>query len=829
MEHKGILMKVREWMGLRGKRRKGQLTTLIILFLAVAALCAAALINISRVAIRKASIANAASGAALQLASNIGSYARMMAITQFCDGHPCDTDHKCKFSWLGLVMILVLIVLIVIAIIFPPAWAGVGLIGAAAVAAAVSTFVSIILKFTVFDPQMYKAMNRAFEKLSQNQQFIESAVRYGFMNTVDDRAEVIDMTDLDMNGKYGFNQSPDPDNPGMWVRAQDRDGNDIPEQTISRFYYKYMMRVLYLSEFGPPPPGQTSGYREQMKALIAEFMPALARFWRTTLDISELIGDLPNNGNCQTTANPPDNTYRYSNCIPSVPDPLPSSYYDESEYIRVHYFNTIASGSCVLDPWKGSLYFLFSFLETIKSYPKVVLNDDVHTVLFSRNEPLYRLNYYPGSDGPINRWTAGIEACSEVDGVDEDISALCYQSTRNDELDALAYSLDAFNRVPVDTDDQDIGFATTMINPAVLTGASTGPSTGGGYTGGGFTGGGNTRHPINLNQIIIRTTNPTTLIQALTGLNLSDDDRARIFDDWWYHGLYNRCISGIDSEICNSSGKTICGDDCDPAQGACAPDLEDYYDIIGGPDRAGEPKIEDNLNTPYLHEKSWYDAVSDWIPWLEQIRDDIGRAALALPEDSWDCQYALTHGTHRGSLCAGQACQSHDNTWDKRGCELCRLWYLVNNAITKLRTFQAGMVEFRAAVLALRDKYDALQCGPNLQGNEDYLMYSKDKPTYVWNDSLGRHTVKVIVAPFSTPKLKGYRRGLFTKCVKVEASHGTVAVTVERTDDPKDARFPGGGGFFWTFWNPPKISYTVWADYSHHTNGMPTINRIKKN
>jgi len=208
------------------------------------------------------------------------------------------------------------------------------------------------------------------------------------------------------------------------------------------------------------------------------------------------------------------------------------------------------------------------------------------------------------------------------------------------------------------------------------------------------------------------------------------------------------------------------------------------------------------------------------------VKKDISNAAKSLPEDAWNCDNPGARELHRGSFLCGSPCTKHENDWDKRGCWLCRFWYLVDSAITELKNFKKAIEDFRQAVRDLRDSYEALQCGPRLTGNQDYLLYDKNSPEYVWDDSRGRHSVKVSVK-FDMPRYRSYSKDLgFTRCVEVKHATGDVSVTVTRTDLDKSK-----GGSFWRWLNPARISYTAIASYSFkpYKDSMPKLKSIKKN
>ncbi len=406
-----IFIWLRNKIKFKGTKQEGQIATFILLFVVVVILLAAIFINIAKVAQKRVSVANAATGAVLQLSSSLGSYAHMLS----CKYLNCK-DKRCKFSFLSLIMILVTIALVVaVAIIGPGAilaamktaisGGAVGLGGLAKIAVGVATISSIVgttLKFAVFDPKMYSAMNRAFRKMEPSMQISENAIRYAFLNTVDDPSKVADMQDLDMDGKYGF------------------DSEAKPEDLINRFYYKYTQRLMWLIDSGPGPDGSYLGYKTRVKKILDDFLPKLKEFNDKSYTLSQYIGALP-----------------HPNIPAGIAPPHPN---------RI-----------------DSLYSLFAYLQE-REYP-YTKNELYHLS--------YHID--KGTGEPVNIWTKGFVECPDEDECDpvtgecghssenEDANLLCYHSPENDELDALGFALDTFNHPYNKRSEELTGFA-----PAIL-------------------------------------------------------------------------------------------------------------------------------------------------------------------------------------------------------------------------------------------------------------------------------------------------------------------------------------------------------------------------
>jgi hypothetical protein len=318
----------------------------------------------------------------------------------------------------------------------------------------------------------------------------------------------------------------------------------------------------------------------------------------------------------------------------------------------------------------NSLYTLFAYLRE-----REYRNTD--------NE-IYNLSY------PENIWTQGFLAC--VHGEDEDPTDPCYHDSRNDQVDALAYSLEDFSH-PVDPgvpiEDDDAGFAPTLI-------AAT----------------------------------PQERYQAF---------------DLWYPNLY--------------------------ANNAA---YEDYYSQIYD--------ILDDSATENLAEKGWHKALGDWSLRMNVMAEDIRRRR----EDA---------GINSAE-----------------GRRLTALLNQIEEAQNRISLFRQDILNFRQAIEDLAAGYQDID---NFGGVAAGSLYSSN-PTYVWNDSLGRHSVQVTVSDFVLATLKAYRRGCCTHCIKLINHSGSVTVTVIREDSPTEARLPGRA-LLWRF-TYPRISCTASANYSYNSN-----------
>jgi hypothetical protein len=300
---------------------------------------------------------------------------------------------------------------------------------------------------------------------------------------------------------------------------------------------------------------------------------------------------------------------------------------------------------------------------------------------------------------------------------------------------------------------------------------------------------------------------------------LCSANKVGMFESNWYKSLYN---------------EKVCLDDPEPEEGQpCqneVTDYNDYYDQIND--------APDKLETPYIVEKGWKETLTDWLSRLNNIKSDIDtrarsiRTYLGVDDLASSPRYWKTKCAVWQSNC--------DGIQDKcnRCVELYRLealkakvnWVLNGNpGKIGLVAFKDAIDPFRSAIYTLHTGYQALlaeQPEANPDATDEEKLYDKLNPEYIWYDSLGRHSIKVQVAPFRLPRLHSYRRGCCTHCTEIRNHSGNPSVTVTRRDQPSTAKFYGGS-LLWKF-QYPVISYTVTAHYSY-TATPPGITRVRRN
>ena len=160
------------------------MATLLTLGMALVLAFTAVTINVGRTAMRKTKFSNACDGAAINFASQVGSWAHYLSET-YLDG-----DDSQSFSvWSDIWKALAFVVQCVVAIWVPVFWV-----------TAAATLVSMGVDYAIEADQL-KAMDRQFAKLSRKQNFIDGAILYGMMGLVDDMTMKPDINDYDEDGQ----------------------------------------------------------------------------------------------------------------------------------------------------------------------------------------------------------------------------------------------------------------------------------------------------------------------------------------------------------------------------------------------------------------------------------------------------------------------------------------------------------------------------------------------------------------------------------------------------------------------------------------------------
>jgi predicted nucleic acid-binding Zn-ribbon protein len=175
MEHPGIYTR---WFYFRRGKVGGQVATMITLAIAVIFLFIAVTLNISKVAEKKTMTANAADGAAVKLASYLGSWGNHLSWRFFKNGGSYKEGKK---NWGPAWSLLTLAV----------TWgsAGVGL------SAAAYGYKALI------EPELIRVnMQKEFNKLLPEDSIVEQAIHYAFLNSVNDPVRVADVHDYDQDG-----------------------------------------------------------------------------------------------------------------------------------------------------------------------------------------------------------------------------------------------------------------------------------------------------------------------------------------------------------------------------------------------------------------------------------------------------------------------------------------------------------------------------------------------------------------------------------------------------------------------------------------------------
>lgn len=227
------------WQYFRNSRTSGQVAILITLTIAVIFLFVAITINISKVAQKKTMTANAADGAVMLLSSYLSSLGNYLS-QQYCEGSDATEWQK---SMGGFFAILGTIIAIAAAVFSGGSslllWGGI--LGALAGAG------NYYYQTVVLPDKITEAYNKEFAKMKPKDSFMEQAVFYALMLSVDDPISVIDAHDVDMD-------------------------DDINEE-ISRFSEWYYSRLQALSGEGG---GEFTRVRQE--EVMQQFVVAVEEF-----------------------------------------------------------------------------------------------------------------------------------------------------------------------------------------------------------------------------------------------------------------------------------------------------------------------------------------------------------------------------------------------------------------------------------------------------------------------------------------------------------------------------------------------------------------------
>lgn len=199
---------------------RAQIATIITLIMVIIFLFMVLTINIGNVSQEKTMLSNASDGAALLLASMLGSLANALRIKlELYHG----SDKNCEVDWSMIVSIIALIASIAFAIVTFGAGTPVATVTAAMVLGTVAiseiSFGIGMYNALVAEPGVFKQVELKFQNMTMEQRMKESAMQYALFATVTDPNKVCasgklgggdpkdascggcsDPTDLDMNG-----------------------------------------------------------------------------------------------------------------------------------------------------------------------------------------------------------------------------------------------------------------------------------------------------------------------------------------------------------------------------------------------------------------------------------------------------------------------------------------------------------------------------------------------------------------------------------------------------------------------------------------------------
>jgi len=189
----------------------GQIATILTLIIAAIFVFTVIILNMRKVTQRKAMLDNAADGAALFLASSVGSLGNKLAHEYLgVDKNGNVKTEACNWDIVMLINIALLIASIVATILIP----GSGLVGVAAtvanIARSVATGVAIaaglglggnVAHMIAIEPKQFQNFSLYFKQMTAEQQLLEGAIQYAAFSVMDDTAEVLDKYDDTGNGR----------------------------------------------------------------------------------------------------------------------------------------------------------------------------------------------------------------------------------------------------------------------------------------------------------------------------------------------------------------------------------------------------------------------------------------------------------------------------------------------------------------------------------------------------------------------------------------------------------------------------------------------------
>lgn len=229
---------------------KGQMAILIVLVAAIALVCLAMTLNLTRVASTKTMTMIAAHQAASYTASQMASYAQMQKETQLGGKTKICKNTGLLSSLLTFIIVLVIAIIVTVAsygTAGPSMWTVVAAWAAVAVSAA-----SVVLQATVIQPGLTKMWNKLQMTIATTEdRFVEQGLQVALSGVVSDSEEIPDYYDYNMNGV-------------IW----DGDINSDEQDKISRFSYYYTKHLLDASaEYASS--GGVAGIN-QMKTILGD-------------------------------------------------------------------------------------------------------------------------------------------------------------------------------------------------------------------------------------------------------------------------------------------------------------------------------------------------------------------------------------------------------------------------------------------------------------------------------------------------------------------------------------------------------------------------------
>ncbi len=254
---------------------KGQVAIILIVMTAIVIIFFAITLNLGKVAELKTMTTISSHISAAQMGSAFASYAEQLFQVRLGGEAEAGADLTlCGFSEVFQIILTVLIIIIIVIICVLTFGAGCALFTVAFIVGVILLVAALLLQVLYIQPGITALWNKMMTQLGPVDRFLESGILSALQNIVDDRGQIEDVSDIDLNGKWG------------------------PGNTVARFGYYYTDRLKSIH----------AGVTVDIQAFVAALKLFLDFLW-------DPIDCLNNPSHPCCGANPP------SECNPCCVDP----------------------------------------------------------------------------------------------------------------------------------------------------------------------------------------------------------------------------------------------------------------------------------------------------------------------------------------------------------------------------------------------------------------------------------------------------------------------------------------------------------------------------